>query len=123
MTLHTSEMAIFNSQCVRLLHSTFPNSSGQKEQLALISTFGFAAAIGSRLFIGLFMDRQGPKMTSVMCSLICLAGFLMIASSDENEIGAIFLPAWILLSLGGSGLHITGFHFTNLFEVRGNRYI
>ncbi len=93
------------------------NSAGQKEQLALISTIGFAAAIGSRLFIGLFLDRQGPKTTSVLCCLICLAGFLLLATSAENKLSGVFLPAWVLLSLGGSGLHITGFHFTNLFKV------
>ena len=96
------------------------NSAGQKEQLALISTVGFAAAIGSRLFIGLFMDRQGPKTTSVLCCLICFAGFLLLAICDESQLSGVFLPAWVLLSLGGSGLHITGFHFTNLFQVSCN---
>lgn len=93
----------------------------QKEQLALISTVGFASAIGSRLFIGLFMDRQGPKTTALLCSAICLSGFLILASSDDKTMSTNFLPAWILLSLGGSGLHLTGFHFTNLFSGDGKK--
>lgn len=96
-------------------------SSKQKEQLALISTVGFASAIGSRLFIGLFMDRQGPKTTSVLCSAICLSGFLILALSEGESMSKNFLPAWILLSLGGSGLHLTGFHFTNLFQGDGKK--
>ena len=38
----------------------------QKEALALVSTVGFASAIGCRLFVGLFMDHYGPKLTSVI---------------------------------------------------------
>lgn len=33
--------------------------AAEKEQLALISTVGFAVAIGSRLLIGLFLDAHG----------------------------------------------------------------
>ncbi len=102
-------------------HNVF-HSAGQKEQLALISTVGFAAAMGSRLFVGLFMDRQGPKTTSVLCCFICLVGSLLLAISDEDKLSDIFLPAWVLLSFGGSGLHITGFHFTNLFKVSSYTY-
>ena len=96
-------------------------SAKQKEQLALISTTGFAAAIGSRLFIGLYLDVQGPKSTAIICGIICLVGFSLLASANEEELTSIFLPAWILLSLGGSGMHITGFHFTNLFVGDGKK--
>jgi len=41
----------------------------QKEQLALISTVGFSTAVGSRLFVGLFMDVQGPKLSALICSI------------------------------------------------------
>jgi len=87
----------------------------QKEQLALISSIGFSAAVGSRLFIGLFMDIQGPKLTAIICSSICLSGFSILAFVSQDHLTSTFLPAWILLSVGGSGLHLTGFHFTNLF--------
>ena len=61
------------------------------------------------------MDVQGPKSTVTICGIICLVGFSLLSSSNEEELTSIFLPAWILLSLGGSGMHITGFHFTNIF--------
>ena len=95
--------------------------SSQKEQLALVSSVGFATAIGSRLFIGIFLDVQGPKLTSIICSFISLCGFCVLASSSGDQLTSNFLPAWILISLGGSGLHISGFHFTNLFPGDGKK--
>jgi MFS family permease len=103
-------------------HCFYPCSSAkQKEDFALVSTVGFAAAIGSRLFVGLFMDKQGPKTTAILCSLTCLTAFLLLAIPNEEELDTYFLPAWILLSIGGSGLHLTGFHFTNLFRADGKK--
>ena len=90
--------------------------SREKEQLAFISTIGFAVAIGSRLFIGLFLDSQGPKSTAIICSGISLSGTLLLASTPKDELAIRILPAWILLCFGGSGLHLSGFHFTNLFR-------
>ena len=101
--------------------SYFKNSSKQKEELALVSTMGFAAAIGSRLFIGLFLDFQGPKSTAILCSVTCLAGFIILAVVPSNLMSSYFMVAWILLSIGGSGLHLTGFHFTNLFSREGKK--
>ena len=63
------------------------------------------------------MDKHGPKLTAIICSLICLSGFSILAS--QSDLTSAFLTAWILLSVGGSGLHITGFHFTNLFPGDG----
>ena len=93
--------------------------SKEKEQLAFISTIGFAIAIGSRLFIGLFLDSQGPKCTALMCSFVSFSGVLLLAVNPMDNLRDIFMPAWVLLSLGGSGLHLSGFHFTNLFKRDG----
>lgn len=89
--------------------------------MALISTVGFAVAIGSRVFVGLFMDIQGPKTTATICSVVCLLGICLLASAADESLTTTFLPAWILLSVGGSGLHITGFHLTNLFPGDGKK--
>ena len=91
-------------------------SAKQKEQLALISTTGFAAAIGSHLFIGLYLDVQVPKSTAIICGIICLVGFSLLASANEEELTSIFLPAWILLSLGGSGMHFYMISFLKYFR-------
>lgn len=95
--------------------------SKEKEQLAFISTIGFAIAIGSRLFIGMFLDSQGPKCTALMCSMVSFSGVLLLAVNPKENLRDIFMPAWVLLSLGGSGLHLSGFHFTNLFKEDGKK--
>ena len=89
--------------------------------MALVSTVGFATTIGSRVFVGLFMDMQGPKTTAIICSILCLSAFSLLASVSDESFASVFLPAWILLSVGGSGLHITGFHLTNLFLGDGKK--
>ena len=56
---------------------------GQQEKLALLSTVGFAASIGSRLFAGHFLDRFGPKITSVCAGSISSVGLLLIATTGD----------------------------------------
>lgn len=80
-----------------------------------MSTVGFAVAIGSRLFLGIFLDYQGPKATAVLSSIIIFASFILLATTPTEELSGNFLIIWVLLSLGGSGVHISGFHMTNLF--------
>ena len=68
------------------------------------------------------MDKQGPKATAILCCLTCFTALiLLIIPSSLEELETYFLPAWILLSIGGSGLHLTGFHFTNLFRSDGKK--
>ena len=67
------------------------------------------------------MDKQGPKTTAIICSAICFLAFLLLGVPEEEQLSTYFLPAWILLSIGGSGLHLTGFHFTNLFRSDGKK--
>lgn len=90
--------------------------AAEKEELALVSTIGFAVAIGSRLFVGLYLDLKGPKATALACSMVCLAGFILLGATPTEKLSDTFLYAWILMSFGGSGLHIAGFHMTNLFK-------
>mmetsp|Transcript_60775 Transcript_60775/g.100949 ORF Transcript_60775/g.100949 Transcript_60775/m.100949 type:complete len:1477 (-) Transcript_60775:181-4611(-) len=88
--------------------------SGQQERLSILSTFGFVAAIGSRLFIGNLLDRTGPRLVSSLCCVSCFAAFIAFAVVDDME--RAVTACWIILAGAGSGLHLTGFHTTNLFE-------
>jgi len=90
--------------------------SKEKEQLALVSVLGFAVAIGSRIFIGVLLDLRGPKITAVASCTVCLVAFLILACTPDGNLGDTFLLAWCLLCWGGSGLHVAGFHATNLFH-------
>lgn len=86
-------------------------AQGQKDAFALVSTIGFGVTIGARLFIGIFLDKHGPKITAILSFATCLSGIIvMILDLD------FFLLAWVLLSVGGSGVHLAGFHVTNMFD-------
>jgi MFS family permease len=81
----------------------------------MISTLGFACAIGSRLFAGLFLDKFGPKITSVLAGLFSSVGFILLATAEDTErLSQVIQPAWIILALGGAAIHLTSFHTTNL---------
>ena len=89
--------------------------SGQREQMAMLSTLGFASAIGSRLFAGLVLDKFGPKITSVLAGLLSTVGFLLLATTENTaQLSQFIQPAWIILALGGAAIHLTSFHTTNL---------
>ena len=89
--------------------------SGQREQIAMLSTIGFASAIGSRLFFGVFLDKFGPKITSTLAGLSSTTGFLLLATAkDSDGLSRVIQPAWIILALGGAAIHLTSFHTTNL---------
>ncbi len=93
--------------------------AAEKEQLALVSTIGFFITIGSRLFLGLLMDAQGPKVTAILSGTISLAGTILLAVGKDLQ--QVFIYSWCLLSLGGAGMHIVGFHVTNLFPGTGKK--
>ena len=87
----------------------------QQEKMALLSTIGFASAIGSRLFAGLFLDRFGPKITSFLSGILSITGLLLMATArDIQQLSDIITPAWVVLATGGSAMHLTSFHVTNL---------
>jgi hypothetical protein len=54
MSLILREEGTYAEQC-----SCGSFCAAEKEKLALVSTVGFAVAIGSRLFIGLLLDTKG----------------------------------------------------------------
>ena len=111
MSLMLRKEGIFAGQC-----GCGSFCSAEKQALALVSTVGFAVAIGSRLSIGLFLDVNGPKLTSVLCTTISFVGFLLLGLSSSEQLKSSFIWAWSLIALGGSGLHIVGFHMTNNYN-------
>ena len=96
--------------------------SGQQEQFAMLSTFGFSVGIGSRLFGGLFLDKFGPKITSTLSGLLSAAAFLVLATAENTErLSQVIQPAWIILALGGATMHLTSFHTTNLQHDKASK--
>ena len=62
--------------------------AGQQEQMALLSTLNFVTGIGSRLFAGLFLDKFGPKLTSVLAGMLCIVGLLLLATAKDSSASA-----------------------------------
>lgn len=76
---------------------------------------GFAAAIGSRLFAGVFLDKFGPKLTALCSGIVSTTGLIIIATAaDVTQLSSRVAAAWIILAVGGSSMHLTSFHVTNL---------
>lgn len=89
--------------------------AGQQEKLSIISTIGFASAISSRLFAGIFLDHFGPKLTALCSGIVSSAGLIYLAmAEDVSQITSRITGGWILLAVGGSAMHLTSFHVTNL---------
>eukprot|EP00984_Skeletonema_dohrnii_P027963 scaffold17726_cov135-Skeletonema_dohrnii-CCMP3373.AAC.4 len=96
--------------------------SGQQEQFAMLSTFGFSVGIGSRLFGGLFLDKFGPKITSTLSGLLSTAAFLVLATAENAErLSQVIQAVWIILALGGATIHLTSFHTTNLQQDKAHK--
>lgn len=90
----------------------------QKEAFALVSTLGFAANVGSRIIWGRCLDRFGPKITSCITGLLTTIGIVMMVVTAATSESDTFLPGWVLMASGGGGMHVAGFHTSNLFGVR-----
>lgn len=91
--------------------------SGQKEQLALVSSLGFSASIGARIVFGYALDTYGPKITAMLSCALSFVGCIMLAAADDaDSIGSLLLPAWLLMCMGCCGLHVTGYHVLSLFS-------
>jgi len=89
--------------------------AGQQEKLSIISTMGFAAAIGSRLFSGVFLDKFGPKVTAVLSGIVSTSGLIVLATAKDTSVLTKRIDsAWIILAVGGASMHLTSFHVTNL---------
>jgi len=94
----------------------------QKERFALVSTLGFASNIGFRLLWGKTLDYSGPKVTALATGVTSTIGLVLMTlaagGGGSNSSGALLLPGWCLLACGGGGMHVSGFHVSNLYGAR-----
>ena len=100
--------------------------AGQQEQISILSTTGFAAAIGSRLFAGIFLDKLGPKLTGVCSGIVSTAGLILLASAKDVVVLTDRVTAsWIILAVGGSSIMLQAFMlliFKIIRQINGNRH-
>lgn len=87
----------------------------RQRRLNLVFSGGFFCMLAGRLAWGLFLDWQGPKKTAMVAALtICVGAILMAFSFGDMWRDAV-APGYVLMSLGGPGVHLANFHAGNLF--------
>ncbi|KAA6416796.1 MAG: hypothetical protein FRX49_13246 [Trebouxia sp. A1-2] len=86
----------------------------QESKLAVLWTIGIFALNFGPVFVGPILDWVGPKLTSVLGTLLNMLGLILIACSKEGGFNG--LPAGaVILGLGGITYHLAQFHISNLF--------
>jgi MFS family permease len=75
-----------------------------------------------RIFFGFVLDRFGPKVAAGFTNLLCVIGLGLFITDSPDVLQDRIMAAWVLLSAGGGGLHVSGFHAKNVYptkELRG----
>ena len=73
----------------------------------------FANSMGP-LFLGIILDSYGPRMCSIVSTLIIAVGSLLFAISNVNDFD-YFVVGMCMISFGGSGVQSAIIHLSNLF--------
>lgn len=82
-----------------------------------IATFGIAGNALCKLPLGLILDRFGPRVTSLIGSLLLIAGCLIMALCDKND-QTLPIVGYFLLGIAGPFIQMPCFQFSELFGTR-----
>lgn len=98
------------------LFSNYPEAEAHA-LMNTVATMGIAGNALCKLPLGLILDRFGPRVTSLIGSLLLIAGCLTLALCDRND---QYLPVcgYFLLGIAGPFIQMPCFQFSELF---GNR--
>jgi LAT3 family solute carrier family 43 protein 3 len=102
---------IYSNQCRITEHKPCPD---QIYRINLIVNSGVVAAAVSQIFSGFVLDALGPKLTSMFFSLLLGLGLTLFGISNDTTFQA-FIPAYILIGVGGPPLLLSSLHLSNLF--------
>ncbi|KAJ3367150.1 hypothetical protein GGF32_000212 [Allomyces javanicus] len=91
-------------------------------------TYTLAQALGAFLVvpIGYILDKWGPKILYILsCALLAMAfGLFSNAFGHTNRnFDDAMIPAFILLSTGGSAMYTASFHVANVYPARSAFYV
>lgn len=68
--------------------------------------------------IGIILDNIGPKKSSIIGCILFLLGNFVMGLKPDNIGFEPFLPAYILLAIGGPMIFLSSFHLCNAFPKR-----
>ena len=82
-----------------------------------VATMGIAGNALCKLPLGLILDRFGPRVTSLIGSIMLIAGCCIMALCDKND---QYLPVvgYFLLGIAGPFIQMPCFQFSELFGAR-----
>jgi MFS family permease len=98
-------------------------SSCPEQQTALNALFTIAQGCltGAMLFNGVLVDKHGPRVASVLGTCLVVCGAVMFGLSDgPDQAGGMDMSviSLCIMAVGGSGVHLSWFHLSNLFPSR-----
>ena len=85
--------------------------------MTTVATWGMAGNALSNLPVGMVLDKWGPRVTSVLGATMFIAGCLLFALCDRNDV-TLPVIGFALLGMAGPGLTLPCFQFCELY---GNR--
>mmetsp|Transcript_30208 Transcript_30208/g.77559 ORF Transcript_30208/g.77559 Transcript_30208/m.77559 type:complete len:538 (-) Transcript_30208:873-2486(-) len=88
----------------------------QASMLNVVSTLGIAANALCKLPLGIFLDRYGPRATSIVGSILLIGGSLAMAWGDKQSV-AVQGTAYFCLGASGPFIQMSCFQFSNLFPL------
>jgi len=90
------------------------NDPGTEEtNYGLVYTIGSWFSQAGRLFVGVYLDWFGVKITTVTGCVMCCLGLVLFAISNTGM--NLVYPAFILISLGGPGVQLATQSVSKLF--------
>eukprot|EP00928_Gymnodinium_smaydae_P042338 TRINITY_DN28525_c0_g2_i2.p1 TRINITY_DN28525_c0_g2~~TRINITY_DN28525_c0_g2_i2.p1 ORF type:complete len:468 (+),score=57.61 TRINITY_DN28525_c0_g2_i2:41-1444(+) len=101
-TMLLRDQILYSSDCNGLTQGE--TCEPQELAFGFIFTVGAWSNQGGRLFVGIFLDRFGPRITSSMCALLCCLGavaFALTSSTAGLAIGLFFI------GVGGAGMQLS----------------
>ena len=92
----------------------------QQQALNTLFTVAQGCLTGAMVINGAVLDRLGPRLVSIYGTVLVVAALLVFGFVVELTAGAVdvALPALSVLGLGGSAVHLSWFHVSNLFPKR-----
>jgi len=83
----------------------------QKLFYGLIFTIGVFANNAAPLLTGIFLDKFGPKLTSLASVVLFMSGCALFLISSPQA----YVPGFALLGFSGPGIYVSIMHLNNLF--------
>jgi MFS family permease len=96
------EGALRSSSCQEVPANQACND--QELSFGLIFTIGSWANQGGRLFVGIILDRMGPRRTSFACALVCSVGSVIFGLASTTP---TFAVGFFCIGVGGAGMQLS----------------